>query len=90
MDWKTPKTPGYLLITGFYMSKFLEEAATRIPSHSFPIVKILVSQNFLFIFNNFQKNADISNLKRISFHYFHEMQNFIRFQEFYFLNLAVT
>ena len=64
MDWKTPKTLGYLLITGFYMSKFLEEAATRIPSHSFPIVKILVSQNVLLIFNNFQKNAEISNLKK--------------------------
>ena len=46
------------------MSKFLEKAVTRIPSHSFPKVEILVSQKFLLIFSNFQKNADVSNLKK--------------------------
>ena len=46
MDGETPKTPGHLLVTGFYMSKFSEKAVARIPSHSFPKVNILDSQDF--------------------------------------------
>ena len=52
MDQETAETPGYLLVTNFCRSKFSEKAVTRIPAHSFPKVKILVSQK---IFNHFQE-----------------------------------
>ena len=78
MDGEMPKTPGYLLVTGFYMSKVSEKGVTCIHANSFPKVKILVSQKFLLISS------------KIFFHYFHDMQNFIRFQEFDFLNLTLT
>ena len=79
MDGETPKTPGYLLVTGFYMSKLSEKGVTCIHAHSFPKAKILVSQKFLPIFS-----------KKFFFHYFHDIQSFIRFHEFDFLNLTLT
>ena len=80
MDGQTPKTPGYLLVIGFYMSKFLKKGL-RVHGHSFPKAKILVSQNFY------------SFSAKFFFHYFHDIQifiNFIRLEEFDFLNLTLT
>ena len=54
MDRETAKTPGYLLATGLYMSKFSENAVTCI---LFPKVKILVSQNFFTDFQQFSKEC---------------------------------
>ena len=47
------KAPGYLLVTGIYMSKFLEKVVTFIPAHSFPKVKILISQKIVTHFQQF-------------------------------------
>ena len=55
MDRETAKTPAYLLVTGFYMSKFSEKVVTYIPGHSFPKVKILVSQKNFTHFQQFSK-----------------------------------
>ena len=54
MDRETAKTPGYLLATGLYMSKFSENAVMCILVHIFPKVKILVSQK---IFTDFQQSS---------------------------------
>ena len=54
-------------------------------------VKILASQKFITHFQQYSKNADVSNLKNIFFHYFYDMQNFIRFQNIYsFIRLLQT
>ena len=55
MDRETAKTPAYLLVTGFYMSKFSEKVVTYISGHSFPKVKILVSQKNFTHFQQFSK-----------------------------------
>ena len=53
--------------------------------------KFLFLKNVLLIFSNFQKNVDISNLKKKkNNNYFHDIENFISFQEFDFLNLTLT
>ena len=57
MDRETAKTPGYLLATGLYMSKFSENAVMCILVHIFPKVKILVSQKIFTDFQQFSKEC---------------------------------
>ena len=47
-------------------------------------------KNFLLIFSNFQKNADIRNSKKKFFSFFHDLKSFKSFQEPDFLDLTLT
>ena len=79
--WANAKNAGIFASYRLLHVQILEKKGLRVHGHSFPKAKILVSQNFY------------SFSAKFFFHYFHDIQifiNFIRLEEFDFLNLTLT
>ena len=56
--------------------------------YGFTKSKFYFLKKMLLIFKNFQKNTDVSNFFKNIFHYFHDIENFIRFQNIYIVLLG--